>query len=71
MCDGREFREEALYRRGSPENPLKPEEVVHKFRNIAGACLANAQVDRIVELTEQLDRLDSVEELATLLGARY
>jgi 2-methylcitrate dehydratase PrpD len=70
-CDGREFHEEALYRRGSPENPLKPEEVVHKFRNIAGACLADAQVDRIVELTEQLDRLDSVEELAKLLGARY
>lgn len=69
--DAREFREEALLRRGSPENPLTPNEVLDKFRHVAGACLPRVQVDRIIDLTTQLDRLESMRPLTTLLGARF
>lgn len=66
--DAHEFREEVLHRRGSPENPLTPDEVLEKFRHVAGACLPRAYVDRIMELTAQLDRLESLQELIALLG---
>jgi 2-methylcitrate dehydratase PrpD len=69
--DGRELREQVLQRRGSPENPLKPEEVISKFRTLAGVCLARDRVDRIIDLTEQLEHLESVRELASLLGGRF
>ncbi len=69
--DGRELRHEVLQRRGSPENPLTPEEVMHKFRRVAGACLARDRVDCIIELTAQLERLESVRDLTILLGARF
>jgi 2-methylcitrate dehydratase PrpD len=69
--DAREFREEALHRRGSPENPLTPDEVLDKFRHVAGACLPRAHVDRIIDLTAQLDRLESMQEMTALLGARF
>jgi 2-methylcitrate dehydratase PrpD len=69
--DGRELREEVLHRRGSPENPLAPAEVVHKFRSVAGARLPHDQVERIVDLTARLERLESVRDLAIILGARF
>lgn len=69
--DGREFQEQALQRRGSPENPLTPEEVMYKFRALAGTCLARDQVDRIIDLTEQLEHLESVQALTALLGAQF
>lgn len=69
--DGRDLRQEVLQRRGSPENPLTPEEVVHKFRSIAGARLARDQVERIAELTARLEQLESVRDLAVILGARF
>ncbi len=68
--DGREFREQVLQRRGSPENPLKPEEVIHKFRALAGACLARDEVDRVIDLVEQLEHLESVRHLTAILGRR-
>jgi 2-methylcitrate dehydratase PrpD len=69
--DRQALGEKLLHRRGSPENPLTPEEVVRKFRHVAGFCVAPAQVDRIIDLTAQLDRLESVQELTALLGGRF
>lgn len=70
-CDGRELRDEMLQRHGSPENPLTPAEVVHKFRSVAGARLGREQVERIAELTARLEQLESVRDLAIILGARF
>ena len=69
--DGRELREQVLQRRGSPENPLTPQEVVYKFRTLAGTCLTRDQVDRIIDLSEHLEHLGSVQSLTALLGARF
>ncbi|HEX4329237.1 MAG TPA: MmgE/PrpD family protein [Burkholderiales bacterium] len=67
--DGRSFSHQILNRRGSPENPLSPEEVEYKFRNVAQSCLSPESLERVVQLCAQLDKLDDLGELISLLGA--
>ena len=67
--DGRILRREILHRRGSPENPLQPEDVEYKFRNVARSCLSQAHTDKVMKLVGSLDTLDSTAELIGILGA--
>lgn len=67
--DGRSFQHEILNRRGSPENPMSPQDVEYKFRNVVAPCLSLGDTDRIVALVDRLDRLDSTSELVALLAA--
>jgi 2-methylcitrate dehydratase PrpD len=67
--DGRVFEREILHRRGSPENPLKPEDIEYKFRNVARAVLAPRRLERVIELTATLDRQTDTGELVSLLAA--
>ena len=67
--DGRILRREILHRRGSPENPLQPEDVEYKFRNVARSCLSQAHTDKVRKLVGSLDTLDSTAELIGILGA--
>lgn len=60
---------EILNRRGSPENPLTPEDVEYKFRNVVESCLSPAQINQVVELVDALDRQDNLYELIALLAA--
>jgi 2-methylcitrate dehydratase PrpD len=66
---GRKLSHQILNRRGSPENPLSPDEVVYKFRNVAESCLATADIDRVVKLCAQLDTLEDAGELIALIAA--
>ncbi len=67
--DGRVLTREILHRRGSPENPLKPGDIEHKFRNVARACLAPRRLERVIELCKTLDRLEDSSELSAILAA--
>jgi 2-methylcitrate dehydratase PrpD len=67
--DGRAFTREILHRRGSPENPLKPEDVEYKFRHVARSCLTPANVDKVMQLVAKLDTLESTGELIAILAA--
>lgn len=67
--DGRQHEKLALHRRGSPENPLAPEEVVHKFRNVVAPCMAKTEAERIIATVERCEQLADVGELAALVGA--
>src|SRR5688572_6080148 len=67
--DGRSFEKLALHRRGSPENPLKPEDIVYKFRHVAGSCLAHDRMERVIALVQSLEKLDSTRELIDLVAA--
>lgn len=67
--DGRSLTHRILNRRGSPENPISAADVEYKFRNVAGSCLGAADLDRVVALSAQLDRLDDVGELIAILAA--
>ncbi|QIL79369.1 MmgE/PrpD family protein [Diaphorobacter sp. HDW4A] len=68
-CDGRTLTHEILHRRGSPENPLTAYEVEQKFRNVVAGCLPLTATERVVQLVSEIDRLDDVERLLTLLAA--
>src|SRR5450759_388340 len=67
--DGRILKREILHRRGSPENPLQPEDVEYKFRNVARSCLSQAHTDKVMKLVGSLDTLDSTAELIRILAA--
>ncbi|MDB5812506.1 MAG: hypothetical protein JWN94_4628 [Betaproteobacteria bacterium] len=67
--DGRSFKREILHRRGSPENPLQPSDVEYKFRHVARSCLTPANVDKVMQLTAKLDKLESTSELIAILAA--
>jgi len=67
--DGRVFEKEILHRRGSPENPLKPEDITYKFRNVARAVLAPRRLERAIELCGALDQQPDVAEIVALLAA--
>jgi 2-methylcitrate dehydratase PrpD len=66
---GRSFEKLLLHRRGSPEHPLKPEEIEYKFRYVVSACVSKADVDRIVKLVASLESLDDLSELVGLIAA--
>lgn len=67
--DGRTFTHRILNRRGSSENPISADDVEYKFRNVVRPCLPTAQIDRLVALSKQLDRLDSLVELIDIIRA--
>jgi 2-methylcitrate dehydratase PrpD len=67
--DGRSFNAELLNRRGSAENPLQPEDIEHKFRQVVRSCLAPAHVERIVALVHDMDKQANLDELVALVGA--
>ena len=67
--DGRVFAREILHRRGSPENPLAPGDIEHKFRNVARGCLAPRRIERVIEICKALDRQSDTRELIGILAA--
>jgi len=67
--DGRVFAREILHRRGSPENPLKPGDIEHKFRNVARGCLTSRRIERVIELCKTLDKQSDTRELIGILAA--
>jgi hypothetical protein len=67
--EGRSFDKLVLHRRGSPENPLTPEDIVYKFRHVVGLCLAPDRIERVIALASTLDKLDSTRELIDIIAA--
>jgi len=67
--DGRALSREILHRRGSPENPLKPGDVEYKFRNVARGVLAQARIERVIEICKTLERQADLRELIAILAA--
>ena len=49
-------------------NWLRPEQIIRKFTTLARHSLPQAQVDRLVDLTQSLDRLKNVNELVDVLA---
>jgi 2-methylcitrate dehydratase PrpD len=66
--DGRVIEKFLHHRRGSPENPLKPEDIEYKFRNVVSGCLSKANIDKAVKLAAGLDKMDNTNELTTLMA---
>ena len=67
--DGRELRAELLNRRGSAENPLKPEEIDTKFRAVVRQCLAPRDIETVVSAVRRMESVDDLSELVRIMGA--
>jgi 2-methylcitrate dehydratase PrpD len=67
--DGKVHEKLALHRRGSPENPLAPEEVVHKFRNVVAPCMDKTATEKIIAVVNQFETLADIGSVMALLGA--
>lgn len=61
--DGRHFTGRVDQAKGEPENMLTDEEFERKFRYLAGDLLPPARLERIIQMTLNLDRLDDVGDL--------
>ena len=66
--DGRSVEKLLHHRRGSPEKPLKPEEIEYKFRNVVSGCVSKADIDKFVALVGSLDTAASTNELTQLMA---
>lgn len=66
--DGKVHEKLALHRRGSPENPLAPEEVVHKFRNVVAPCMNKADAERIIAAVDRCEQMADIGELLALVS---
>lgn len=67
--DGRIHEKLALHRRGSPENPLAPEEVIHKFRNVVAPCMDKPAAEKIIAAVDRFETLADIGEFMPQLGA--
>lgn len=67
--NGKVYEKLSLHRRGSPENPLSPEEVVHKFRNVVAPCMDQSAAEKIIATVNQFETLTDISTVMPLLGA--
>ena len=55
--------------RGSENKFATDQDVIDKFRKLAGTRMKDLQIDRIIHLVMNAERMSSARELATALGA--
>jgi 2-methylcitrate dehydratase PrpD len=67
LDDGTVLEENQPHPRGGLEDPLPPEEIEEKFRANARLALSAANVERVLELVRQLERLPAISALADQL----
>jgi 2-methylcitrate dehydratase PrpD len=69
-ADGRTFRHEILYRRGSADSDVGSEEVRRKFAGNVRGLLSDGDRDRVIDLVGMLDTAAQVQELCDILANR-
>jgi 2-methylcitrate dehydratase PrpD len=68
--EGRTFERLSLHRRGSPENPLSPQEIVDKFYAVVAPCMERGRAEKIVEIVDRLEKMDDVTDLINLVSTK-
>lgn len=66
---GKEYTAHVEYPKGDPENPVSFEEVVEKFRFLAGFTLNEDKIEKIIDMVKNLVKVENVAELIPLLIA--
>ena len=64
---GREYNQQVNVHKGSPQNPFTKEELLGKFRSLASMTLPKSRVEEIIEVIEELEKLDSIREFTALM----
>lgn len=66
---GHTYTREMLHRRGSPEHPLAPEDVIYKYRHVVRPVLSAQRAEAVLSLVQRLETLDDVSPLVALVTA--
>ena len=66
--DGKVYKGEMYYAKGSPKNPFSDEEINDKFRGLALPVMKKARVEEIIQMITDLDSVKNVKDLALLLS---
>jgi 2-methylcitrate dehydratase PrpD len=64
--DGRTFKTEEKYSKGTPNNPFTVEELKDKFRTLASSVFEAKRIEEIIDAVESLESLDSISKLVEL-----
>ena len=67
LRDGRAPQSSVISQRGDATNPTSRELLLSKFRSLAGPTLGNDGVEHVIGAVGRMERLDSIDELTTLL----
>lgn len=63
--DGKTFEKFARHRRGSPENPLPPEEIEYKFRHVVGGLIEKEKIEFLINITKNIEK---TQDIRTIIG---
>ena len=67
--DGRSFNKQLDFPKGDPRNPLTDAEIEEKFSALAEGVLTSAAQKKVKDAVWNLEHVDSVAELMTLMQA--
>ncbi len=67
MRDGREFVKQVNEAKGSPGNPLTQDDIRSKYRDCARLVHSEVQIDKAIEMVENLDALKDITSLIDIL----
>ena len=65
--DGRTLEHRLDFPKGDPENPLSWDELIAKFRSLAGQVMPESQCDEIVSVVRRVDQLNDITEFVDAL----
>jgi 2-methylcitrate dehydratase PrpD len=67
LKDGRQLSAHVRYPKGDPENPLSWEELVEKYRALAGAVWDRKTLDTVHDRVQRLEEVQSLQDFTVLL----
>ena len=68
LANGEEIEESVNQSHGTPVDPLTREEVLGKFNECSEDVLSEQQRNRVIDLCERIDSLETLGELADVIG---
>lgn len=67
LKDGTIYKERVDYAKGTVQNPMTKDELQDKFKGLASMVLSDDRVEKIIQTVEELEKLDNVYQLGSLL----
>jgi 2-methylcitrate dehydratase PrpD len=66
----RSYSQTVIHSKGTPENPMTPEEFEVKFRAFAAPILSRKETEKTIETVQRLENVKKVSQLSSLLSRK-
>lgn len=67
LKNGKTIKEEVIYSKGHPKNPMSDEDMESKFRKLAKNHISSEKADKIIELIWDLEKVKDISKLVTII----